>query len=294
MAQNQNVCILCDCLATTREHIIPRWIQNEFDLSNLKLRLWNGTFIPYNQVTIPLCRNCNGNILSRLELRIQNGKASETDYFLWALKIRYCLSIKDSTILLDRSNPASGPLLPDEKAMIGAPFIKHAFSNFENPNFYFNPNPFGSVIMFDNLSNDVQFGFADIPHPYWGITITLPNRKILSVLFTDRGFVKKEIARLFKRNGGMNGFFRLAMQDSNWQTVRVVMLKLMIWQYKFKNIPYGVSLGSDGIRSQRVPNRPNYRSKLRSTILLDMARLLGFSDDVAIALYNSLPVEYRG
>lgn len=289
----QSQCVLCEKAATTKEHIIPKWIQKAFDLSTLKLRLWNGTFIPYNQVVIPLCQNCNGEILSRLENRIQNGTASPNDYFLWALKIRFCLSIKDRTLFLDRSNPAAGPLLPEDKALVGATFVKHAFLNFERPGFHFNPNPFGSVFLFDNPLQDQQFGFADVPEPFWGITITLPNRKILSVLFTDRGLVRKEISRLFKRKGGLDGFLKLALQESNWETSRLLMLKLMIWQYKFKNIPYGVHLEREGIRSHRVPKQPNYRSKLKKAVLVDMTRLLGYPEDVANDLYNSLPVHFR-
>ena len=115
---------------------------------------------------------------------------------------------------MDRSNPKAGALLSEDQALIGHQFVKHAFSNFETQGFSFNPNPFGSVFLFDNPSADTQFGFADVPDPYWGITITLPKQKILCVLFTDRGFVKKEIVRLFKRKGGLNGFFRMAIQNS--------------------------------------------------------------------------------
>lgn len=142
-------------------------------------------------------------MLSRLEQKVQSSSATETDYFLWALKIRFLLSLKDTTIQLDRTNPSKGKLMKSEAALIGQDFVKHTLNNFERTNFVFRPNPFGTVLLFDNHIKDGEFGFADIPHPYWGLTISLPNNKILSVLFSDRGLVKKEILKDYKTKGGL-------------------------------------------------------------------------------------------
>jgi hypothetical protein len=287
-------CIFCNNNALTKEHIIPQWIQKSYSLSDLKVRLWNGTFIPYKQITIPACQDCNGNVLSRLELRVQKGIASEMDYYLWALKIRYCLSIKDSTLLFDITDPKKGPLLKKKDAEIGIEFIKYAFANFEKSNFHFNPNPFGSVFIFDNPLDDHEFGFADVPHPYWGLTVSLPNKKILSVLFTDRGMVKKEVIRLFKNKGGVAAFFKKTVGNTTTLTARLLMFKLMLWQYKFDNIPYGYKLNKSGIASHRIPLRVNYRKKLKKEVLLDMASILSLPHQDALDLYNSLPKHYQG
>ncbi len=291
---NSPSCLLCNNDATTREHIIPQWIQKSFSLSDLKLRLWNGTFVPYKQVVIPLCQTCNGNLLSRLESKVRLGTATEIEYYLWALKIRFCLSIKDSTLPMDRSNPSSGPLLSSADAFIGHDFVKHSLQNFERKGFIFSPNPFGSVFLFDNPIDDNEFGFADVANPYWGLSISLPNKKILCVLFTDRCLVKNEVTRLFKKSGGIKRFFKNTLGESTSQTVRLIMFKLIVWQYKFSNVPYGVSLKENGVISQRVPNRPNYRKKLKKEVIIDMGRVLGFPDSMSLGLYNSLPADYRG
>src|SRR5215472_7349917 len=105
-------CAFCGLRAETLEHVIPKWLQKHFDLYDQQLELWNGTTLPYRQAVVPACARCNGDRFSPLENRIRQATASQSDYYLWALKIQYCLGHRDTTLLLDRKNPGAGPLLP--------------------------------------------------------------------------------------------------------------------------------------------------------------------------------------
>src|SRR5687767_10694541 len=104
-------CPLCGQPANTKEHVIPQWLQTIYNLSNQPLGLHNGTSIRYNQATIPICQVCNGEKLSFLESKIKNETASAHHYFLWALKIRYFLTLKDLTLQFDRADPSKGKLI---------------------------------------------------------------------------------------------------------------------------------------------------------------------------------------
>jgi hypothetical protein len=158
-------CPLCDATAgATKEHIVPGWLQKYFNLSNDLLGLHNYTKIKYNQEVIAICRNCNNNLLSKLESKIQRGDATEHDYYIWALKIQYFLSLKDTKILLDRSNRLSGPLIGLNKIEISRHFVTSAILNYDNNDYRFDPKPFGSVFIFDNPFT-TEFGLIDLPHP---------------------------------------------------------------------------------------------------------------------------------
>ena len=62
---DENVCFLCATNLNdsnrTKEHVIPKWIQEKYDLWEKKLILLNGTGIKYRHLTIPCCNKCNSN-----------------------------------------------------------------------------------------------------------------------------------------------------------------------------------------------------------------------------------------
>lgn len=184
-------CAFCSNPATTVEHIIPKWLQRHYGLYDQQLRVWTGKPIHYRSAVIPACQNCNSVRLANLEKRIQNNNASERDYYLWALKIRYGLAIMDARLYIDPAHPEKGFLLPPDMVKYKAEFILPALASLDNPNFRFEPDPFGSVFMFEQeQDNKKYFGFADVPPPYWALSIVIPHNKVLAVLFADRGVVK--------------------------------------------------------------------------------------------------------
>lgn len=84
-ANNEKICFLCgidlDRNNTSREHVFPKWILNEFDLWNTKIRLLNQTYFNYRSATIPCCKKCNNEYLSKLEEEISNGINKGFDFF---------------------------------------------------------------------------------------------------------------------------------------------------------------------------------------------------------------------
>lgn len=118
-------CFLCGRRLGTRnrsdEHVIPRWVQDRFQLWNAQLTLLNGTAIPYRQLTIPCCRPCNNDHLSRVESRVRTAvmggfetasQLDQTTLFLWLGKIFYGLLLREYFLPRDRRRRARGRIVP--------------------------------------------------------------------------------------------------------------------------------------------------------------------------------------
>lgn len=123
----QDHCFLCAGILRqtdrTAEHVIPKWLQDEFGLWNQRLVLPNGTSIPYRQLTIPCCKRCNNVTLSKIEPRIRKfaqgkfetaNRAPKILWFAWLAKIYLGLQFRDLSLLWDRKNPQAGTLLTAE------------------------------------------------------------------------------------------------------------------------------------------------------------------------------------
>lgn len=288
MIEPINQCIICRDEPKTKEDIIPKWLQNHFNLKNQSLMLWNNTTITYKRTLIPLCNKCNNEKLSRLEQRIKNGTANNTDYYLWSLKIRFLLSVKDTTLQLDIKDKAKGKLLSYEQGFIGYEFVSFVLQNFEDPGFRFNPNPFGSVFLFDNPIKDENFGLVDVAHPYWGLSISLPNSKILAVLFTDRGMVKRELEKKYKNKKGMESWLKKLSVESTNELIQMLMVKLLITQYQIENIPYRFFTIDKKMLSRPIPNKTKYKSNLKREIIVDISNTVGLGTKYGNDFYKSL------
>jgi hypothetical protein len=116
-------CFLCAGKLTdknrTQEHIIPRWVQHEFQLENQFLTLLNRTEIPYRLLTVPCCAKCNNEELARRESRVQRAILKGFDAtkklprFLlvqWVGKIVIGLLYKELHLLRDRKDPSKGKI----------------------------------------------------------------------------------------------------------------------------------------------------------------------------------------
>jgi hypothetical protein len=270
MATRIEHCPICQGKADTKEHIIPRWIQKRHNLENQALGLHNGTVIKYNQATIPICQKCNGEKLAILEGRIKSEKASLQDYFNWALKIRYFLTLKDTTLLFDRSDPSKGSLIDKQVSTKGIEFITHSLANCVNADYLFSPNPFGSVFIFDNPIDD-EFGMIDLPNPYWGLCITIPNKKILVVLFTDRTMVKESLIWSFKSEENLNVFFQSIFTQSTMDGIKALMFVLCLRQHRIANIPKVFHLYENGVGSD-LPESIEYRKADKDFVEKMLAR----------------------
>ena len=108
-------CFLClvslDESNRTIEHVFPKWLLKRHHLWDETITLQNGTRIPYRQLTIPCCRNCNGTHLSQIENKIRQAftkgsqavKALDKEtLFFWLAKVFYGLLVKERHSLIDR------------------------------------------------------------------------------------------------------------------------------------------------------------------------------------------------
>ena len=104
----------------TEEHVFPRWLQERFGLWTRRLKLLNETWIPYRQLTIPCCVECNGTHLSALEAEVTRAVSVGPDavarlaphvLMLWLSKLMYGLLYKEGLLRRDRRNPCKGPIV---------------------------------------------------------------------------------------------------------------------------------------------------------------------------------------
>lgn len=114
---------MCGCVLTdktkTEEHVIPKWLQKEFNLWDQKITLLNGTYIPYRLMTIPCCFECNNHHLKPFEDKIKAGfergyedfqKLDKEILFLWLGKIYFGIMYRELFLNLDRADPEKGTI----------------------------------------------------------------------------------------------------------------------------------------------------------------------------------------
>ncbi len=182
---------------------------------------------------------------------MQSGKATAQELYLWALKIRYGLSLKDTALPLDRKQPERGPLLSRAAAAYGEDFIRHAFLALDKKPFMFRPYPFGSVFVFTHHPSEPEtFDFVDVPPPYWSLAIKLPSHKTLAVLFADRGVTK----RIMRQYAPLkNNIEQLALRLPGAKA-SIIMFELLRWQIRLV-IPSGYRSTDKGVISARIPRK---------------------------------------
>lgn len=123
----KDICFLCGCLLNSKnktvEHVIPKWLQSEFNLWDQQLTLLNLTSIPYRQLTIPCCFKCNNVYLKKFEDRIHKAfnkgfdtfqNLDQNTIFLWLGKIYFGLMYRELFLNLDRKNPEVGTITNGE------------------------------------------------------------------------------------------------------------------------------------------------------------------------------------
>ncbi|WP_424032657.1 hypothetical protein [Methylocella sp.] len=117
-------CFLCGvCLDDTNrtaEHVFPKWLQDAFNIKDLTVRLLNGTYIQYRNLTIPCCKTCNGTHLSQLEALVRSvilddskslSEISDQDLNAWVSKIYLGIHWKELELKFDRQTADSEKIL---------------------------------------------------------------------------------------------------------------------------------------------------------------------------------------
>lgn len=123
----RNRCFLCarslDLHGQTSEHIVPQWAQRRYDLWNQQIILLNMTSLPYRQLTVPCCDECNKYRLKPIEDSINqcvdNGRNAVLALgpkvlYLWLGKIFYGILYRELMLLVDRTNPAAGSIITED------------------------------------------------------------------------------------------------------------------------------------------------------------------------------------
>jgi hypothetical protein len=126
-ALDPNVCFLCaralDEVSRSREHVFPKWLLERCELWDAELSLLNRTTIPYRQLTIACCKECNNEQLAPLEAEVGAAFAAGPDevrnldpdrLFVWLAKFYYGLLFRELTLFLERSDPAQGAIVTEE------------------------------------------------------------------------------------------------------------------------------------------------------------------------------------
>lgn len=124
---SENVCFLCGEALTldnrADEHVIPKWIQGKYELWDQQIHLLNGTLIPYRQLTIPCCNECNNVALSQIESKVRLAVEEGFDavvaldpqtLFIWLGKIFYGMLYRELFLLMDRRSPNLGSIMSSE------------------------------------------------------------------------------------------------------------------------------------------------------------------------------------
>ena len=126
MRLDDTYCFLCGVElgeGATQEDIFPRWLQRKHNLWNKHITLINGTLIRYAQLKIPCCFPCNNEYLSQLEKEISTAinkgyraclELDSITIFYWSAKILYGILRKGLNLLVDRSSPEKGSIIPEK------------------------------------------------------------------------------------------------------------------------------------------------------------------------------------
>lgn len=180
-ALDPSKCFLCGNTvsenARTAEHVFPKWMQKEVELWNRNLTLLNGTVIPYRQLTITCCHDCNHFHLGKLERQVSAAFRHGADavrvldpevLYLWLGKIYYGLLFRELTLRSDRHDPLSEEMITNAEVLrefrVHHMLLRRAIGQVT-----WNPFP-ASIFIFDALTSDrapANFDYCDaIEQPF--------------------------------------------------------------------------------------------------------------------------------
>lgn len=171
----RSICFLCGIRLNkknrTDEHVFPKWAQKRFSLWDQSLTLINGTAIPYRQLTIPCCADCNKKHLHPIERKVADaslrgadavGRLDELTLFLWLGKIIYGILYKELFLARDRKSGRKSPIIT--KQVLKTLSLHHLFLNAARLPVRFTPAIPASIFVFrikDIGEKQLQWDFRD-------------------------------------------------------------------------------------------------------------------------------------
>lgn len=164
------------------EHVIPKWLQRRYDISNEQLTLLNGTLFYYRSLTIPACNYCNNIVLKDTEDFVSNLASDDTvewspkhsfEVGRWMAKIFFGILIKESALSLDQKQPQQGNIVSvdyfDELFFIH--LLIQSWRKKVNFNSLHTIHPFTLYVY--RIEEDLQFGKFDISTNVHGKSICI-------------------------------------------------------------------------------------------------------------------------
>lgn len=191
---DEESCFLCgqECDSKTAEHIFPKWLQHKYDLWDKKLKISNGTNIPYRYLTVPCCSDCNNIKLSQLEERFRTlldrsfeklTFEDEKTIFQWTGKILYATRYKELSLLVDRKSPDLGKIIsPKELESYSALHLFLQSIRFETK--FNDPKPWS---IFSFKCNDDSFFYHNILN---SLCLSMKFGKVsLTIVYEDNNMI---------------------------------------------------------------------------------------------------------
>lgn len=195
-------CFLCGAMLTEErdsdEHVVPKWIQERYELWDQKLTLLNRTTIPYRQLKIPCCSICNSEHLGKIEADVQKACDAGREavlalppvtVFLWAGKILYGLLYREHLLSWNRQVEEEGAIVPVE--LLERFRLHHQFLQAARIPFDFQPGVPASIFVYKTLeptNRKMGFDYWDSPE---GIVLSIRVGKVgIIVCLQDGGAVK--------------------------------------------------------------------------------------------------------
>jgi len=175
-------CIFTGKDADSSEHVIPRWLQTRFGLSDQTMFIPNGTKLQYKHHRVPADTDAN-NSFGVIEERISRGILDPAEVYLWAMKIHIGCIYRDASLRFDIKDPGS-PFILDVSSFAQEVWLfQQLFENWRSGGTT-DPSPFGSVFIVDSLNLVPAFDFIHcLTTGVVGIDI---GRKFLLVFLWDQ------------------------------------------------------------------------------------------------------------
>lgn len=277
-------CFLCGCELTkdnnTIEHVIPKWLQNKFNLWDQKITLLNGTPLQYRYLTIPCCLECNNLHLKPFEDKIKSAyeggfetfnKLNRETLFLWLGKIYFGIMYRELFLRADRANPNNGSITnPDYLGSFYSHFLflqgirgKHSFRDFFP----------ASIFVFKTQKStkiEEQWDFIDSHHTLF-IAIRMGEVGIISTL-QDCG-ATQQLENLLDHHKDID----LHPLQFREMTAKILYKRLLMNRTpKFISVQNRASVETNSFSLQGLSNKPifdDWDNDVYSKILSEITRI---------------------
>ena len=167
------------------EHIVPRWMQRQFNLSNQTYHLPNGSKIKYKHAKIPVS-DVHNTRFGVIENRLSQGLASLQEMYLWAFKIHIGLIYRSAGLRVDIRDPKSTTFWNPDDFSQEVWLFRQLYRVWAVEG-DIHPNPFGTVFRAKALTSRSEFDF--IHNMQSGVLFFQLGQEIIFVVLYDQGRV---------------------------------------------------------------------------------------------------------